>query len=188
MKKAAWILIATFVLAAVGLAEKDSLTPHLGLGRLFWVELAVNVQFRCRRKIEHLLELGHRMNLTAAFEYIYAFLGRNDVVAVEIGGPLLKLGKVLDCLERPLRAEETLDIHAPQRRRIEAMPEVLGPNIAHEMCCTIGMTVGVAVEAGNAAARTSRPAVFGLVELLLRKRSNQQPKALELLGIQYTFE
>jgi len=36
------------------------------------------------------------------------------VIAVEIGAALLELGEILDRLERPLRAEQALDIDSAQ--------------------------------------------------------------------------
>ena len=59
------------------------------------------------------------------------FLRGGDRVAVEIRGPLLELGKVLDALQRPLRAEQPLDVHAAQRRRVDAVAVLLRPDVAH---------------------------------------------------------
>jgi len=50
------------------------------------------------------------------------------------------------------------------------------------------MAVGMAVEAGDAAARLLRAAILGLVELLLRKRRQQQAQTLDLLGIEDAVE
>jgi hypothetical protein len=46
----------------------------------------------------------------------------------------------------------------------------------------------VAIEAGDATVRALRPAILGLVELLLRKRRHEQPQSLDLLGIEDAVE
>jgi len=42
------------------------------------------------------------MHLACALEYIDSFLGRDDRIAVEIGGALLEFSEVLDGFERSL--------------------------------------------------------------------------------------
>jgi len=42
------------------------------------------------------------MNLATRLQRIYAFLGGDDVISVEIGGALLELGEVLYCLQSTL--------------------------------------------------------------------------------------
>jgi hypothetical protein len=54
------------------------------------------------------------------------------------------------------------------------MPEFLRPDVANEMA----RAVGVAIEAGDAAARLRRAAVFGLIELMLRERRRAAAAAL----------
>jgi len=49
---------------------------------------------------------------------------------------------------------------------------------------SIGVPVGVALEAGHAARRQLAAAVLGLVELLLGKRGDEQAQTLEVLRIQ----
>jgi hypothetical protein len=63
------------------------------------------------------------------------------------------------------------------------VPERLGPDVAGQMGSGIGVTVGMAVETGYTATRPFRTSVFGLIELLLRERCEQQPQTLDLLGI-----
>ena len=74
-------------------------------------------------------------------------------IAVEVGGALLELGEVLDALQRALRAEQPLDVHAAQGRRLDAVAELLRPDVADQVRGGVGVAVGVAVEAGDAAAR-----------------------------------
>jgi len=89
---------------ALALAEEDLLAAHLGLCRLSGIEFAEDVELGRRGKVQHLLKIGHEVDLAAALERVYAFLcGRHDVT-VEIGGALLEFGEILDRLERPLRA------------------------------------------------------------------------------------
>src|SRR5437016_13013678 len=95
---------------ALPLAKEDLLAAHLGLAGLGGIELAENVELGCGWKIQHLLKIGHEVDLASALERVHAFLcGRHDVT-VEIGGALLEFGEILDCLQRPLRAEEPLNV------------------------------------------------------------------------------
>src|SRR6516165_3764265 len=99
------------------------------------------------------------MDLAAAFEDGYAFLGGGHRIAVKIRRPLFKLGKVLDGLERALRAEQPADVHAAQRRRINAMPVLLRTDVADQVRGGVGMAVDVAIEAGHAPARPDAAAI-----------------------------
>ena len=63
-----------------------------------------------------------------------------------------------------------------------------GPDVADGVRRRVGVAVGVAVEAGDALGRLHAPAILGEVELLLRKRRDQQPQAFELLGIEDVLE
>ena len=81
-----------------------------------------------------------------------------------------------------------LDVHAAQARRIDPVAERLRPGVAGEVRGGVGMTIGVAVEAGDPAARADGAAVFRGIELLLRKGREQEPQALELLGIKDAVE
>ena len=53
------------------------------------------------------------MNLAAALQNIGTFFCGNHGIAVEIGGPLFELGKIFHRLQRPLGAEDALNINAP---------------------------------------------------------------------------
>ena len=128
------------------------------------------------------------MNLAAALEDVDAFARRVGRDAVEIGGPLLELGEVFHGLHRPLRAEQPLDVDAAQRGRVDAMPMLVGADVADGVRGGVRVAVGVAVEAGHALVGLQAAAVFGGVELLLGKRRDQQPQAFELLGIEDVFE
>src|SRR5439155_26858354 len=103
-----------------------------------------------------------------------ALLGGEDGVAVEVGGALLELGEVLDGLERALRAEQALDVHAAQARGLDAPAELLRPDVTDLVKGAVGVPVDVAVEAGHAAARPLRAPVLGLVELLLREGRHEE--------------
>ena len=54
------------------------------------------------------------MDLAPPVEDVDAFLHRDDRIAIEVGGALLKLGKILDCLQRALGAEKALHVYATQ--------------------------------------------------------------------------
>ena len=61
------------------------------------------------------------------------FFGGDDRVAVEVGRALLELGEVLDALQRPLRAEQPLDVHAAQAGRVDAVAELLRADVADQV-------------------------------------------------------
>jgi len=172
----------------LGLANEQLLPMHLSLGGQRRVELAVDVELGCGREVEDVHDLAHEVNLAAALEDVDALLGGDNRVAVEVRRALLELGEVLDRLQSALGAEEALDADAPERRRVEAVPELLWPDVAHEVGGAVGVAVDVAVEAGDAPAGLLRPAVVGQVELLLRRGRDQQPEALKLLGVENAVE
>src|SRR5688572_27976548 len=58
------------------------------------------------------------------------------------------------------------------------------PDVAHGVRRSIGMPVGVAVEAGNALMGLEAPSVVRQVELLLRKRRDEQSQAFQLLRVE----
>jgi hypothetical protein len=68
------------------------------------------------------------------------------------------------------------------------MAELLGPNVTYKVSRGIRMSICVTVEAGNPPTGTLGAAVFGLVELLLRKGAQQQPQALDLFRVQDSIE
>src|ERR1700730_1282194 len=113
------------------------------------------------------------MNLAAAFQNIDPFLGGDDRIAVEIGCTLLEFGEILDRFQGALRAEQPLDVHAAERRRIDPMAIGLGTDIADKMRRAVSMTVRMTIEASDATARLLGTAILGLVELLLRERRQQ---------------
>jgi hypothetical protein len=109
------------------LPKKHVLAAELLPRGLAGIELTHHVELRRGRKIHDLLKLGHEVDLAAAFEDVDALLGGDHGVAFEIGGPLLELGEVFDRLQRPLRAEQPLDVHAEERRRVDAMAKFPRP-------------------------------------------------------------
>ena len=168
---------------------KNSASPRRSASvRLRRIEPAEDVQLRRRREVEEVLELAHEMHLAAALERVDALARGAGMVAVEVGGALLELREVLDALERALRSEQTLHADAAQRRRVDAVAELVGPDVADGVRGGVGVAVGVAVEAGDALMRLQAAPVLGQVELLLRKRRDQQPQALELLRIENVLE
>ena len=152
------------------------------------IELAEDVELRCRREAQLLLEFRHQVDLVQSIEGIHALLGGDHVVAVEICAGLLELGEVLDRLQGALRAEQPLDLHAAKRRGDDAMAGFLRPGIGRKVGCLVGMAVRVAIETGRTAARLLRAAILGLVVLLLRKRRHQEAQTLDLLRRQNAVE
>src|SRR5436190_13750664 len=90
------------------------------------------------------------MDLAAALKRIDALGRRSDVVAVEIGRPLFELRKVLDAPQRPLRAEQPLDVYAAEGRRINASAVRLRPDVAHQVRRCRSVAVDVAIKTGHA--------------------------------------
>ena len=173
---------------ALGLAEEDRLAAQFLCGGFLGIELAEDVELGRRREVEQVLELGHEVDLAAALQDVDAFLRGRDRIAVEIGGPLLELGEVLDRFQGPLRAEQALDVHAAQRGHIDPVPILLRPDVADEVGGAVGMAVDVAIEAGHAPAGLHGAAIVRGIELLLRQRRQQQPQAFQLLGIEDPLE
>jgi hypothetical protein len=130
------------------------------------------------------------VNLGASLQDVDPLLGRHGVVTVEVGGALLKLGEVLHRLEGALRPEEALDVHAAQRRGVDPVPELLGPDVTDQVRGLVGVPVHVAVEAGHPdhPVGTIRPPVLGGVELLLGELRDQEAQAFELFRVQQAVE
>src|ERR1035437_8251231 len=117
----------------LSLAEEDLLPAQLGGGGLGWVQFAVPSQLWRWREVENLLKFRHRTHLASALQYIGAFLCRNHLIAIEVGGSLLELRKVLNRLQGPLGTEEPLNVQAAQCRSFNAMAKLLWPDIAHQV-------------------------------------------------------
>ncbi len=140
------------------------------------------VELRRRREVEQRLELGHEVDLAAALEDVDALLRRDHRIAVEVRGALLELGEVLDRLERALRAEQPLDVHAAERRRVDPMAELLRPDVADEVRRrrSCARSRGSRSSSRRGSARSERRSSV-CVELLLRERRHEQPQAFDLL-------
>jgi hypothetical protein len=128
------------------------------------------------------------MHLAAPLQNIHALLLGNNRITVKIGRPLLKFGEILHRFQGPLGPEEPLDVHPPQGRGVDAVPEFLGPDVPHQMGGRVGVAIDVAVKTGHALAGKFRAPVFRLVELLLHERGDQKTQSLQLLGIQNAVE
>src|SRR5262249_9276375 len=130
-----------------------------------------------RGKIEQLLHLGHEVDLAATLQRVDALGGRRYRITVEVGGALLELREVLDRLERALRAEEALDVHAAQARRVDPAAMRLRPGVTHRVGGRRRSPGDVTVEAGDAlhAGRLVGLAVGGGVELLLGELRHYEP-------------
>src|ERR1019366_6362905 len=138
--------------------------------------------------IEQLLKLRHELNLAAALQNIGALFSRDYRIAIEVGRALFELRKIFHGLQGPLGTEQALDIHAAQRRSIQPMPVFLRPDVTYQVRRAVGMSVGVAIETGHPAAWSLGTAVAGLIELLLRKRRQQEPQSFDLLRVQNAVE
>src|ERR1019366_2423885 len=130
----------------------------------------------------------HGIHLAPAVENIHAFFLRNHRISVEVSGTLFKLGEVFNGLQCPLRSEQALNIYPAQRRRVNPMTEFLRPGVTSQMGGPIGVTVGMAVEAGYSPACALGTAVFRGIELLLWESGNQEAQTFQLLWIQNAIE
>src|SRR5260370_41177846 len=126
------------------------------------------------------------MNLAAALQDVDALLCGDYRVTVEIRGALLKLSEIFNGLESTLGAEETLDVHAPESRCLNAVAELLRPNITDQMRRAIRAAIGMAVEAGHAQARLFGAAVLGRIEMLRGRRGWKPSPSLPLTGVSNT--
>jgi len=68
------------------------------------------------------------------------------------------------------------------------MPELLRADVADQVRGGVGVSVDVAVEAGDPQTGLQTAPIRGGVELLLGKRSDQQPQAFELFRVQEAIE
>ena len=139
-------------------------------------------------KSKSFLKFRHEVNLTPPFQNIHALLGCYHWVSIEIGGTLLKFSKVFNTLEGSLRPEQPLNVHTPQRRRIQAVTEFLRSDVADQVRPCISVTVHVAVKTGDPSAGTLGTAVVRLVELLLREGRYEKPETLQLFRVENTVE
>src|SRR5256885_16258149 len=68
------------------------------------------------------------------------------------------------------------------------MAEFLRANVTYQVECAVRAAVRVTVEACNTAAGLVGTAIGGLIELLLRERSEQEAESFDLLGIENAVE
>ena len=108
----------------------------------------------------------------------HAFLG-GDYRTHQIGA-LFEFGKVFDRLESVVELKQSLNVDATQRWNVQTMTKFLGANVANQVCGCVGMANDVTIEAGHAAAGLDQLAVASLIELLLGKGCDEQPKSFNL--------
>src|SRR5712692_477131 len=173
---------------ALALAEEDLLAAHLGCRRLGGNELAKNVELGRRWKVQHLLKIGHEVDLASAIEVVHALLRGDHNIAVEIGGALLEFGEILDRLQGALRPEEPLNVEAAERHRLDAVAELLRVGIGGQVRRAVLVAVRMAVKASRADAGNRRTAILGRIELLLREGRQQQAQPFQLPGRKQAVE
>ena len=151
------------------------------------VELAEEVQARGRREVEQVLDLRHEVDLAAALQGIDPLGRSRDLVAVEVGGPLLELGEVLDRSSAPVASRTAAGCSrragscVSMRRRCDCGRMSPTRWVAADVWpltwqskqatpCMPSGALGLAVGRG--------------VELLLRELRDQEPHALQVLGVE----
>src|SRR3954452_9074054 len=167
-------------LGTTPLAEEDPLPRKLLLGGLARIEPPERIKLGGRRKVDDVLHLRHHRDVIDPVGSIHAFALRADMVAIEVGRALLELREVLNRSQGPLRSMDLLIEHAAQAGGVEPEARGLRANIRGQVEGSIGVEIGMAIEAGHAQALVSALAVPGLVELLLRKGREQKAKPLDL--------
>jgi hypothetical protein len=165
---------------ALTLAHEHFLARQLFLGRQGRIKPAQWVELGGWRKVDHVLHLRHHRQLIGSVGQMDALARGADVIAVEVGGPLLELGEVLDRAQRALGAVNLLVEHAAQAGGVEPETGRLRPHLGGLMEGTVAVEVGVAVQACHAQMLLGALAVLGLIEFLLRERREQQPQAFHL--------
>src|SRR3954447_21016032 len=99
---------------ALALAKEDLLAMHLCGGRFRVVEPpSRGIEFRGGWEIQHVLHLSHVTDLDP-IENVHALLDGMNLIAVKVGCPLFKLGKVLDRTQASLRTVNLLIEDAAQ--------------------------------------------------------------------------
>ncbi len=123
------------------------------------------------------------MNLRASFENIDPLFGCHALITVKVGGPLFEFSEIFNGFQCALRAKEPLNTYSTQGRCFDPVPELLRPNIANQMVCSVCVPVGMTIKTGNAKAGAVSSPVFGGIKLLLRELGNQQAQSFELLRV-----
>src|SRR5688572_19926726 len=99
---------------ALRLSEKQLLASKLALCGLFALQTpGLKIEFGRRRKVEHVLHLGHMTDLDT-IEDVHSLLYRVDFVAIKIRCPLLELCKVFNGSQASLRSMNLLIMHATE--------------------------------------------------------------------------
>src|SRR5262249_25750400 len=101
---------------------------------------------------------------------------------------LLEFSEVLHGPQAALRAVNLLIGDATQADGIQTQATLTGAHIRSHMELPGGVAVDVAIQARDTETGILRFAVIGGIELLLRKRSQQEPETIELHGRENAFE
>jgi hypothetical protein len=67
------------------------------------IKLAEDVELGRGREVYYFLEVGHEVDLAAAFKRVHTLLRRLHDVAIEIGGALLEFGETDELHEQHIR-------------------------------------------------------------------------------------
>ena len=128
------------------LAKEQFLPGEFASRGLRWVEHARDGQFRCRRKVEHILHLGHVRHLDS-LQNVHAFLERVNRIAIEVSGALFKLGEILDRTQTPLRPVNLLIEQAAETDGVQSYAPLLGPDVWSDMKLTAGVAIRMTIQA-----------------------------------------
>ena len=157
---------------ALPLAKEHLFAAPFALGGPGGIQPPLRRELRGRRKVEHVLHLGHMRDLDAIQDH-QALLHGMDRIAVKVRGPLFELGKILHRAQAALGAVNLLVEHPPQAGGIEPHPPLLRAVIRIQMELGRRMPVDMAVQAGNPQAGGGTLAVIGRIELFLRQRGEE---------------
>src|SRR5450759_2548083 len=123
------------------------------------------------------------MNLRASFENVYSFFGCHGMISIKVGCALFKFGEIFNGFKRSLRSKKPLNIHSPQGRRFDPVPELLRSDISNQVVSPIGVSIGMTIKTGNTKAGPVSSPVFGSIKLLLWKLGDQQAQSFKLFWI-----
>ena len=135
---------------AAGLAKKELLALDFLLRRLLPVESGRHrIELRGRRKIDHVLHLRHMGHLQA-IDHVHAFFHRPDRIAIEIGRPLFKLGKILHGPEAAFGPMDLLVEQSPKAGRVDTESIGLRSGIRVQMELPRRVKIDMTVQTGDA--------------------------------------
>ena len=137
-------------LRASAFSHEHLLAVQLLFASLLRIEPPEWIEFRRGRKIDDVLHLRHHGHLISTVGQMHAFPCCADVVTIEVCGALFKLGEILDGTQGPLRTVNLLVEHTAEAGGVKPEALRLGTNIGCQVKRSVGVKIGVTIQAGDA--------------------------------------